>query len=418
VYLFREQATGALRLSLPSSATVLHLLFPVVWVAWMLRQRRNRFTDSPALLILVWSGGVFLLALGQRRFLEALAPAMAILVSWSLLRLRRFSRPVTIAGVAAVMLLAFVPWHAGWIGGARRPGTDYDAALYESLDRFRREVLGQATRCSSPASPAEGPGAVNPWPLGHKILYVTGLPVVSNNFGTHIGADSYRDGSAFFAADNEEDAVELLRRRDIDYVFVDDDLESFRAAIQVLGLDERLYFRWVRRPDGRDEAEVQPAFLFSMFHRLIGPAGSEMTLPGAGGTPLVVPALDHFRLLMAPEEDGRGRLRVFERVAGARLRIRGEPGERILIVYPMRDAAGRDRTYRKSVYADATGFAEAVVPYPSNRDDLGWSSAYRVIASDGLREVRVSEAAVREGGSIVVSRPSQHTAPSLSSSGG
>jgi hypothetical protein len=418
VHLVREQGTGPLRLSLPSSIHLLYLLFPVAWVAWLLRQRRKGFTDSSALLVLVWSGGLFLLALAQRRFMEALAPALAILVSWLLLHLRHFRRPIASGGIAVALLLAFTPWYAGWIGGARRPGTEYDSALYDSLDRFRRQVLGQATRRIPAAPGPEGPGAVNPWPLGHKILYVTGLPVVSNNFGSHIGADSYRDGSAFFATTGEEKAFELLKQRGIDYVFVDNDLESFRAGLQALGLDERLYFRWVRRPDGRREAEIQSVFLLSMFHRMIGPAGSEVTLPGASGTPIVVPALDHFRLLMAPKEDGRGRLRIFERVAGARLRISGEPGEQILVVYPLRDAMGRDRSYRKSVTVGAQGFAESVVPYPSDRDESGWSSAYRVVAGDDSLEVRVSETAVQQGDTIVVNRPSQDTSPSLSSSGG
>jgi asparagine N-glycosylation enzyme membrane subunit Stt3 len=246
--------------------------------------------------------------------------------------------------------------------------------LYRLRDMLK--VSGQA-----------GGGAMSFWDMGHKILYITGLGVVSNNFGLHIGRDSYRDWAAFFLADDEKAAEAILEKRNIRFVIADFDLAALNSAALYLGRDPGEYY-W----RGGPAAEFRAKFFRTMFCRFTLPSG-EMSAPG----------LDGFRLILDSQMDGKaGYPTAWERVAGARLALRGEPGGGALISYEFVSPAGRRRVYLNSIKLDAKGEGEARVPYSSERPDLGHTARYRVIQGSAILELAVGEKDVILGNTIPV----------------
>jgi dolichyl-diphosphooligosaccharide--protein glycosyltransferase len=294
INIYREAGDDSFRFTLPMSITFFHLLFPVAWIVFIVRQWRRRRLDAAMLLFAMWAAALFLMACGQRRFMEAFAPALALLIGWSMVWLYRLLavRTVAIGFLVLLTLFSLSPWYAGWSSGTNRSGAEYDAALHAALTAFEPESRSE--------------GVMSPWQLGHKILYLTGLPVVSNNFGSHIGADSYHDWSAFFLAGEEDEAVRMLEDRKIRYVIVDYDMESIKAAMAALGLPEERFFSWRSQPDGRILTVAKPTFLRTMFYRLA-------VLEGEGATrPVEIPALRRFRPVRRSPGEGKGHIRIFE----------------------------------------------------------------------------------------------------------
>ena len=56
------------------------------WTLLLIGERKRGFADRGRLVLLVWTAALFLLVLAQRRFMESLAPAMAILMAAALIR--------------------------------------------------------------------------------------------------------------------------------------------------------------------------------------------------------------------------------------------------------------------------------------------------------------------------------------------
>lgn len=393
INIFRDDA-GSLRFTVPTSLTIFNLLFPVMWVALLARLWKSRSADGARMTLLMWSAGLFVLALMQRRFMEGFAPALALLTAWSLVALYRRLR-FRLAAVVVLLLavVCYAPWYAGWRAGKNEAEVEYDRVVYETLAGFRTDVL------------EEGGGAINPWPLGHKILYITGLPVVANNFGSHIGEDSYRDWSEFLLAQDEAEAAAVMERRGLRYAVVDYDLESAKAAMAALGLREDSFLSLRSAPDGRLLTVAEPALLRTMFYRMT-------VMPPVS----VSPPLDRFRLIWEAAGGGKGRIKVWELVEGATVRIGCEGGERLGFSYSFETNAGMTREYEKIVACAEDGFAQTLVPYPSDREGRGFASPYTVTGEAGVAKIFVTEEEVAAGRTIEAAWPKPEQEPSVTSS--
>jgi hypothetical protein len=305
------------------------------------------------------------------------------MTAWSLAALhRRLRFRMAAAAIALLAVACYAPWYAGWRAGKNRAEAEYDRVLYDTLAGFRKEIA------------VSGGGVINPWPLGHKILYITGLPVVANNFGSHIGEESYRDWSEFLLAQDEAEAVAVMERRGLRYAVVDYDLESAKAAMAALGLPVERFLALRRAPDGRLLTIAQPALLRTMFYR--------MTVPrSVAGTP----PLDRFRLVWEAPGDGKGRVKIWELVEGATIRIGCTSGESLRFAYSFTTNAGVRRSYEKIVPCGAQGFAQTLVPYPSDLEGRGFASPYTVTGAAGVAEIFITEDEVTAGRTIEAAWP-------------
>ena len=257
---------------------------PLAWLAFMRDAWRQR--QSPALVFGVWAIGILLSAGAQTRFAHSASLAVALLIAWSLRALlptlaQRISRPVATAALAALALLGLAPsleLHATTLSyslaGKLTTSHHGKLRLLATADWLRANSGGTRT------------GVLAPWHLGHPILYTAGLPTVVGNFGDDVGPENFELTQTYFRS-LEPRAARLLDQLDARFVII----ESLSAR-------------------NRDQFGVR-----TMYYRLHQPILRDLT--------------EH-RLRYASPSDERPlaatSYRVFERVAGARVEGRAEPG--------------------------------------------------------------------------------------------
>lgn len=398
---------------------------PLLLVVLALRLLRGSFGDHGRSFLLAWSAVLFAASLAQRRFGETAAPALALLAGDALAEAARTARDAlrargvasraasTLAalGVALLVAIAIAPYYAGFVAQPRRltailrapePVRDEqdasaDVRLHRTFERF-----GALLRDPS-ASPGAPSAAMNPWPLGHKLLHVAGTPVTTTPFGSYVGGTGFEDAVDFYLATDERHALDVLARRGSRWVVVDDDLGTIGASIVGRGENPRDWYGKEPLPDGGVAYAFRPPLLRSMYHRLTRLAGSEARIVLAGDGELTVPALDHLRLMVdAARDDASGFAKVYEVVPGAVLVVRTAPRAEVVARYAWRSDAGRERIYEKSARADDAGDARIVLPYSSERADVGHTSRWSITSGGRTIERMVAEAEVRGGRELSV----------------
>lgn len=406
------------------------LVVPFLLAGSLARLGRVQYADTARAVVLVWAVATFALALLQRRFAESAVPALAVLIADALgglarwLRVRLVERDVVPAtartlaacAVAAIVVLALWPYHSGFlvvperlVAVLRAPLTPSAAAAISPADRAEQaasvdvrlhRTLTRLAELERARAAEEGrPGAaMNPWPLGHKLLYVASTPVTTTPFGSYAGRAGFEDSTDFFLARDERVARDILARRGTRWVVVDNDLGTIGAAIVGRGEDPRTYYGREALLDGRIAYAFRLPLIETAYFRLTRLAGSEATVATGGAEPQHVSAMRGLRLVIdSASDDAIGFAKVYEVVPGARVRVQASPGATVVARYEFRSDAGRRRAYEQSARADADGVALLELPYSSERPDLGQTSAWRITADDASTELRVAEDDVRTG---------------------
>ncbi|MEM7409356.1 MAG: STT3 domain-containing protein [Myxococcota bacterium] len=344
--------------------------FPLAWFVLVMSDRR----DPARLMLAAWSLVFGVMTLTQLRFMNSFAVAFSLVWAVAFVDIARKLAERGIArrsigiGAAVAVGLAAIPVYGYY--------RDEAAKFARSADDTRAVHFRRAARyLAEHTPPAEGPdgtldyGVLAAWGYGHQVRYYAGRPVLQDNFGIYGGAQqNMDDADRYFAAETEARALAILDRLRLRYIIAD---------------------RW-----GSGVPVATPPR--SMIRRLVGLRGSQARL-GEGPDAPVVPALSRHRLIY--ESAGSdGPLRVFERVAGARVEGSATPGAGVIADLALRTGEG-GFGFRTSTRADARGRYRLVVPYPT----VDWGAAatpegaYRLYSEGEYFSLDVSEAAVVQG---------------------
>lgn len=381
------------------------LVVPLLLVSSARRSIVTGRADSRWLLLTIWGTGLFVLALRQRRFAESFAPALAVLAAfgvrgiyvWVRAWVARSLAPSASSGVAALaaalaLLLGIGPYYGPIVRDPSGLLAIAHASARATEPRSPPETHTNLLRLRDLAPARRGEGVLNLWPLGHRVLYLTHLPVLASPFGSHLGGTSFDEASDLFLEEDESRVVRRMAERRLRWVVIDADLGTIGASLRARGEATRDFYAVTRLPTGEQRIEHRPPLLRTLYGRLA-------VLGGAGADDVAEP-LRHFRLVVDAQRDHTGgHPRVFERVEGARLRLRGRPNAIYRIEYRFVSNAGRERRYARGVRTGPGGGAEVVLPYSSDRPDLGHDSPWRVTGpgADPVASLRVPEGAVVRG---------------------
>ncbi|HEY6003168.1 MAG TPA: STT3 domain-containing protein [Anaeromyxobacter sp.] len=347
-----------------------------------LRPRREETRPGPATVVgLAWMGALVLFAAARYRFTPYATLLLAPFAADAMTRLadaiaRRTGRPWTRPpSIAALLVLALLPTFPQWL----QPLDRLDRGVVETLDWLGHQ----------PPRPDGREGVAAMWDYGHAVQYYARRPALGTPFGTEAGASSLTYLAWFAFATDDDVAEQILRRRRVGYVLLDDPL---RLALDVrnfapAGSPEvaRIMMDWSRGSSIEPLAGLLPLVI------------SRLAVLDGGGTPSGQAPLAGFRLLYETKERRRP-LKLFGSVEGARLAVEGAvPRGKVSARVEVTTNAGRTFTFQVTSPTDATGRAILRMPYATGAN--GASSAGSVVVTDGrgLAEVPVPEAAVLRG---------------------
>ena len=381
-------------------------LVPFAWIAGVVACVRGERALLP------WLVAVPLLALqsvSQLRFAEGLVVPLAVVLGWGLGRLAERvagGGPLPrLAGAVAGVGLAVILQQPG-LGEVRR----YTAAALDGPDPLELQQQTGAVRraCAwlrDQAIEPRGSTVLSTWGHGHMIEWVAERPTVATNFGSYLGVDSYTFGPRAFLTEEPAALEALLDEREVGYVLVGSRIvEMLPDLVNRASIDPERYL--VQK--GRHwRGGLRPAWFRTQLARLVvagGEAASDVPAqarraPGFLRLVYVSPELDP-RPFLEGVMVRQPRVCVWQRVEGARLRLRGAPGApflvRLEVQYP---GSPVPLVFERSGALGPDGLREVRVPYAtgsSNGDGRVLPGA-EIRVGDARIALRVSEVAVREG---------------------
>lgn len=337
-------------------------------------------------LVLIFTAGLLLATLAQRRFFNSLALGLALVLgasldaAWRRLPGRWRRGGGAWAGAAALgaawlallapTLATYRPYVSNEWRAAR--GAPLVVSPRRAADRILLETAAwmraHTPRTAGWLDPEERPeyGVLGPWDVGHAIQYVARRPAVVDNFGDDLGGDALEQLERYWRAP-EAEALEIAR--------------GLRAGFVLIRLDAN-----VRR----------------------APAGALIrALALRDGSAGAAPALGHHRLVYESRSLGAAPgsaplYKVFEIVAGAAVVGRAPAGERVEAELGLRTERGRSFVYRVVGRADDEGRYRLRLAYPSGQAGSGLRSEpdYRLTGAGGEARLAVPLQAVRGGATL------------------
>jgi asparagine N-glycosylation enzyme membrane subunit Stt3 len=361
--------------------------------AWRSEERRPWFVAFA-----VATTGFLVATLLHLRFLDLLALGVAWSVGGAWDRLAppaaTKGRRLAVAGLLALLLAPAAGLAARLPRAPLWPIEAHKESL-ELLDWLRRGTPVPGDRLD-PSRPAAW-GVLAPWSLGAWIVNLAGRPAVASNFGAE--AHGFAELAEWSLAEADEAALAVLDRERVRYVVVESALPSLPVYARFLARDPALY----ARTDGTAWAPG-PRYLALVSTRLLLADGVGGATPGPPLAPVA-----GMRLVWESAGDAGfeglpwpvAARKVFERVPGARLTGRAEPGAYVTAELPLRTNRGRRLTWRSRTLAGRDGRYELRVPYATTAKDA--ESGVRAAAPCRLTvnavavEVSLPEAAVLSG---------------------
>ncbi|NQZ97663.1 MAG: hypothetical protein HRU01_14225 [Myxococcales bacterium] len=373
-------------------------LYPLA-AGWLVVRVRRDPHRAATFLLVAWSLVLFVATLAQRRFFNSfsvpLSMCMAICLcgiedlvppAW---RASRRARTITRAGIAVGALVLLFPVFLthrvpleNAVGALRGQPAAYslprarDARMLEVGHWIRTHTPETSGWLDARAVPEYG--VLGPWSMGHVVEYAGRRPTVTNAFGDDIGRENFDLARRYFLA-GEAEALRIAERLAVRYVVTSEDYAHL----------------------GGDPESHSTIVAFAMYDGTR--RGAFPALQLRPRRPLIRHRLLFESLAVPNRPDAVGAFKVFEVVAGARIRGRARPGARVIARLGLRTNRGRSLVYENGASADGAGRWEIPVPY-ANRGQPGSTAvgdSYSILCEGEQRRVIVTEAAVQQGLAVV-----------------
>lgn len=373
------------------------LLLPVA--AWLIARAWRTSPERRAQLtfLVTWGGGTIAIAVLRRRFEGYAVLPLAIVAAWVVRdgaawargKWESASRWLVLARPLALLLLAApgIPVVAtGSVAELPALASDRFPML-----RYLRTI---------PAIPGRE-GVLASWSDGHEIQWIARKPVLATPFGTDIDPASIADEAAFRLESDPAVAEELLRRRQIGFVIVENPARAV-ATLRPFAPE---------KPERAVEEKSSEFGSRYAFHpEFFDLVGSRLWFFDGGSRDGLSPGLAGYRLLAENQTPNavlgyRAQAhKLFGVVPGATLVVRGaDPGADVVALVPLRSNVGRDFVWATRAPADVAGVARLRVPYATGPNGTVMAGSYAVqVAGKGRVEVPVTEAQVTLGETVEV----------------
>jgi asparagine N-glycosylation enzyme membrane subunit Stt3 len=368
------------------------------WILWMMPILlaymlvglfKNGFMrDRQRMVFIAMSIAVLILTLLRRRFMHILAIDAAIVGGWLLyesyyLAARKFNRRRALALTGALCLILFNTFaYVAYKMPTMTIGYPIKGDIQDTMNWLRENT--QAPRY--PYDPLIKPpySVMAPWDYAGWVEYIAERPVVATLYGTE--AFGYEEAMVFYTTSDESQANAVMQRTGARYAIVSEpktDLKKHDLGVSLLRVSARLHIS-----DGMDM--------------------------NAGA--VAIKGVDHYRLVY--ESGGRveslswfpgdiRRLKIFEYVKGAALKVIASPGEKVSVSSRVLTNQGRVFDIKKEEWAGRRGDITFILPYAPLGEPgrTGLVLPYNVTAGERTVSVSITEADVLKGSVIDVQIP-------------
>lgn len=348
------------------------------------------------LLFLLWALYSIVLTLGQSRFLYISTIYMGILISILIFHALDYAgkiqelngKKVPLGVSATIIFLLVLPMAIDAISLAQNNPPAVEGDWYESL-LWLKENSNATSFYTDPRVVPEY-SVMSWWDYGNWILYLSERPVVANNFQSGV-----EDAVRFYLAENETRATQIMDARGARYVFTDYStvFSKLASLAEWGGEDVKSY---MVREDYGSQVLLIPTERF--FNTTLGRL---YLVDGTG--------MGRFRLIYESRtvmggNTGRSRVKIFQYVPGALLRIHSGPDQNALVSLNITSNMEREFTYLNLATRNGD-VLEVKLPYSTEkRYETHALDPYRVFlgTEDGMKtqRVEVSEEDVLLGRSI------------------
>ena len=393
---------------------------PLAWLIAALSAWRHR-QKPVALSLLPWLIIVPILAmqaLSQRRFADALAMPLAVLLAYAIVvalmpLFRRIPNKLmhSLAVLLPITAAAALQWPTistvNQIKTGPQPGPKWIARMSapQSMYEWLRQQPNYADglNYANPGGQREMDGVLSNWGQGHAITWAAQKPSVACNFGSYVGVDSFQAPSRFFLTESLIDAEALLKQRQVRWVIVPWQLPGMLQH-QVAALKK------VPMEHYRDGQKFTSAWYGTM--------GARMMFDAADQSNASADAIDFLRLMhVSPNKMQKSNLGsitrrvpagwIWQRVAGAVVEAEGEVGEVLELSLEIKYSSREQPLFwstRGTV--DETGKVQLRVPYATdsaNGDGVASADLMWKIGNKNGR-LKIPEVAVKMGTKLPIIR--------------
>ena len=369
-----------------------------------LRRRKDGMINGQ-LLVLVWAVASLLLTLGQIRFFYISSIAMGVLISLLFFYILDYSRSRmaekglhhfrAFSAILFVLLVLPTATHtAAFIGGAPIVARDW----YESLNWLEKNS-NSTSFYDDPVNVPEY-SVMNLWDYGNWIIYLAKRPVVANNFQLGV-----MDSTKFYLSGSEKESTALMDKRRAKYVFVDYDMLHGKLFSIANWANEDPASYLILKDYGLNAVAIPTQKLLSTTMARL------YQFDGAG--------TEHFRLIyesstLVGSGSPMGKVKIFEYVPGALIRVKAGPSERAGALLNMTSSQGGAFAYINEGQF-LNGSYEMRVPYSTeSRYGTHAIGPYMIFSGNEngveTQNLNVSEQDVLEGNTLVVNLTSTTTA--------
>jgi dolichyl-diphosphooligosaccharide--protein glycosyltransferase len=353
------------------------LLISYLWHSWQDTNKRES-----KLLFLVFAAYTIILTVGQIRFLYLSSITMGLLISILFFRVEDYAYEKA-AGlgqlprrsiIALLFILLVLP-------------TTFEAiSITDAVPQIAGDwynSLNWLEKNSNTTSWYDNPdktpeySVLSWWDYGNWVLYQAKRPVVANNFQTGI-----EDASKFYLSEDEKTATDVLEARRTKYVITDYDM--LYGKLPAIAL-------WANK----DPAEYQSSQDLGNYMAVVPTKELYQTtlalLHFIDGS-----SLGHFRLIyeshtIVGQNPPTSRLKIFEYVPGALIRVSNAPGKKVVALLNMTSNQGR-----KFIYVNE-GTSEVRVPYSTDkRYETHAITPYLIVSGNNSTNIRRQSINVNE----------------------
>jgi oligosaccharyl transferase (archaeosortase A-associated) len=316
--------------------------------------RSNGAKKEGRILLLVWAVSTLILTFGQSRFLYITTISMGIMISILFFyvldladkRLKESGQKTPRILAAALLLLLILPtvWQATSfsLNSSSAVAGDWQESLV-----WLKENSNTTSFFASPEKTPEY-SVMSWWDYGNWILYLSERPVVANNFQVGVA-----DTAKFYLSESEQEATAVLDARGSRYIIVDYDLIFSKLAGLTSWANEDIDSYRKREKNG-SQSTVQP------LRRFNNTTLAKLYFLDGSNT-------DHFRLIYESkttfgERPVKSKVKIFEYVPGALIKVRAGPDQRVVALLNMTSNQGRPFVYVNEAEPKDGSF-EVRVPY-------------------------------------------------------